>query len=176
MQVLSASPAATYTGVTQALTRISSVEGARALWRGVASVILGAGPAHAVYFGAYEMVKESTGGNEKGHHFASTAFAGASATIASDAFMNPFDGTLLAAAQIWRNVCLLLLILCPIFGVAVGFCSHQAAHADARVGIPDSRSMCTTSVPTRGASRILCLVSNNVGDDSAFHCRAVQRI
>lgn len=72
MQILSASPAATYTGVTQALTRISSVEGARALWRGVASVILGAGPAHAVYFGTYEVIKDMTGGNASGHHFAST--------------------------------------------------------------------------------------------------------
>lgn len=53
---------------------------------------MGAGPAHAVYFGAYEVVKDVTGGNQAGHHFASTAFAGASATIASDAFMNPFDG------------------------------------------------------------------------------------
>ncbi|PWN99364.1 putative MRS4-protein of the mitochondrial carrier family [Tilletiopsis washingtonensis] len=91
MQVLSATPAATYTGVAQALRQISSVEGAKTLWRGVASVILGAGPAHAVYFGTYEVVKEMTGGNRQGHQFASTAFAGASATIAADAFMNPFD-------------------------------------------------------------------------------------
>ncbi len=52
---------------------------------------MGAGPAHAVYFGTYETVKEATGGNREGHQFASTAFAGASATIAADAFMNPFD-------------------------------------------------------------------------------------
>ena len=91
MQVLSATPAATYTGVLQAFNRISSLEGARTLWRGVASVIMGAGPAHAVYFGTYETVKEATGGNREGHQFASTAFAGASATIAADAFMNPFD-------------------------------------------------------------------------------------
>ncbi|PWN41931.1 putative MRS4-protein of the mitochondrial carrier family [Ceraceosorus guamensis] len=91
MQILSASPAATYSGVTEALRRISSAEGGRALWRGVASVVMGAGPAHAVYFGTYEVVKEATGGNRSGHQFASTAFAGASATIASDAFMNPFD-------------------------------------------------------------------------------------
>jgi solute carrier family 25 iron transporter 28/37 len=72
MQILSASPAATYTGVAQAMSRISSVEGARTLWRGVASVIMGAGPAHAVYFGTYEAVKDMTGGNERGHQFAST--------------------------------------------------------------------------------------------------------
>ena len=92
MQVFSTQPAAIYTGMTQAFTRISSTEGASRLWRGVWSVILGAGPAHAVYFGTYEAVKDFTGGNRAGHQFASTAIAGASATIASDALMNPFDG------------------------------------------------------------------------------------
>lgn len=68
-----------------------------------------AGPAHAVYFGTYEAVKELAGGNEDGHHpFAAgnliswdamkedtdffAALSGACATIASDALMNPFDG------------------------------------------------------------------------------------
>ena len=58
MQVFATSPAAVYTGVGNAFTRISSTEGMRALWRGVSSVIMGAGPAHAVHFGTYEMVKE----------------------------------------------------------------------------------------------------------------------
>lgn len=65
MQVFATSPAAIYSGVGNALTRISSTEGMRALWRGVSSVILGAGPAHAVHFGVYEKVKELAGGNEK---------------------------------------------------------------------------------------------------------------
>lgn len=84
----------------------------RALWRGVNSVIVGAGPAHAVHFGVYEAVKELTGGNKGGNQFVSTctlftsvvvvqkdgqltfriAIAGAAATISSDALMNPFDG------------------------------------------------------------------------------------
>jgi len=38
----------------------------------VNSVILGAGPAHAVYFGTYEIVKEWAGGNRPGHQFAAT--------------------------------------------------------------------------------------------------------
>lgn len=92
MQVLNASPAATYSGMTEALARISSAEGFRGLWKGIASVILGAGPAHALYFGTYEVVKEYTGGNRGGLQLASTGIAGASATIVSDAFMNPFDG------------------------------------------------------------------------------------
>lgn len=92
MQVLAATPAATYSGMGEAFARISTLEGARTLWRGVSSVILGAGPAHALYFGTYEAVKDATGGNADGHHLASTAVSGASATIVSDAFMNPFDG------------------------------------------------------------------------------------
>jgi solute carrier family 25 (mitochondrial iron transporter), member 28/37 len=63
MQVFATSPAAVYTGIGNAFTRISSTEGVRTLWRGVSSVILGAGPAHAVHFGMYEAVKEFTGGN-----------------------------------------------------------------------------------------------------------------
>jgi len=105
-----------YTGIGNAFTRISSTEGVRVLWRGVSSVIMGAGPAHAVHFGTYEAVKEVTGGNREGNaNWLSArestpplrqfcwrltsvdaagvlALAGASATIASDALMNPFDG------------------------------------------------------------------------------------
>ncbi|KZT27834.1 mitochondrial carrier [Neolentinus lepideus HHB14362 ss-1] len=91
MQVFATSPSAVYTGIGNAFTRISSTEGARALWRGVSSVILGAGPAHAVHFGTYEAMKELTGGNRAGNQWVSTSLAGASATIASDALMNPFD-------------------------------------------------------------------------------------
>ncbi|KAK7012283.1 mitochondrial carrier domain-containing protein [Favolaschia claudopus] len=91
MQVFSASPAGIYTGVGQAFTRISSTEGMRALWRGVSSVVLGAGPAHAVHFGVLEAVKELAGGNRGGSQWVATSLAGASATIAADALMNPFD-------------------------------------------------------------------------------------
>ncbi|KAH8093818.1 mitochondrial carrier [Cristinia sonorae] len=93
MQVFATSPAAVYTGIGNAFTRISATEGARALWRGVSSVIMGAGPAHAVHFGTYEMIKEFAGGNVEGvqHQWIATSIAGASATIASDALMNPFD-------------------------------------------------------------------------------------
>lgn len=69
MQVFSASPAAVYDGVGSAFKRISSTEGIRALWRGVSSVVLGAGPAHAVHFGTLEMVKDLAGGNEAGNQW-----------------------------------------------------------------------------------------------------------
>ncbi|KAG9010647.1 Fe(2+) transporter [Tulasnella sp. JGI-2019a] len=92
MQVFTtASTGPTYTGVVNAFTRISSTEGLRTLWRGVASVIMGAGPAHAVHFGMYEFVKDLAGGNKAGHHPLATSIAGAAATTANDALMNPFD-------------------------------------------------------------------------------------
>lgn len=72
MQVFSTSPAAVYTGVGNAFTRISSTEGMRALWRGVSSVILGAGPAHAVHFATLEAVKDFAGGNEAGNQWVAT--------------------------------------------------------------------------------------------------------
>src|SRR6267154_3050611 len=72
MQVFATSPAAVYTGIGNAFTRISSTEGMRALWRGVSSVILGAGPAHAVHFGTYEAMKELAGGNAAGNQWLAT--------------------------------------------------------------------------------------------------------
>lgn len=84
--------AAMYTGVSHAVSRISGTEGLRSLWRGMTSVVLGAGPAHAVYFGTYETVKDILGANQDNrHHPFITAVSGASATIAADALMNPFD-------------------------------------------------------------------------------------
>lgn len=72
MQVFTTQPAAVYSGMTEAFTRVVSTEGASRLWRGVWSVILGAGPAHAVYFGTYEAVKDAAGGNRAGHQITAT--------------------------------------------------------------------------------------------------------
>ncbi|KAL1303142.1 hypothetical protein AAFC00_006574 [Neodothiora populina] len=91
MQVMNPTPAAIYTGLGNAIATISRVEGYMSLWRGLSSVVLGAGPAHAIYFATYEVVKQEMGGNASGHHPLAAATSGACATIASDAFMNPFD-------------------------------------------------------------------------------------
>lgn len=63
MQIVTTSPTAVYSGLSNAVITISRVEGVRSLWRGVSSVIVGAGPAHAVYFATYEAVKHALGGN-----------------------------------------------------------------------------------------------------------------
>ena len=88
MQVVNPTPAAIYTGIGNAIATISRVEGYMSLWRGLSSVVLGAGmsiiptirrrgncelisstgPAHAVYFATYEVVKQAMGGNASGHH------------------------------------------------------------------------------------------------------------
>lgn len=64
----------------------------RNLWKGVNSVVLGAGPAHALHFATYEFCKDRFGANTSGHHPLASAAAGACATLAHDALMNPFDG------------------------------------------------------------------------------------
>ncbi|KAK5125255.1 hypothetical protein LTR85_000931 [Meristemomyces frigidus] len=91
MQVVNPTPAAIYTGLGNAIATISRAEGYLGLWRGLSSVVVGAGPAHAVYFATYEVVKQQMGGNASGHHPLAAGKCGACATIASDAFMNPFD-------------------------------------------------------------------------------------
>ncbi|KAJ9666429.1 Fe(2+) transporter [Coniosporium apollinis] len=94
MQIINPSPTALYSGLSNAMVTITRVEGFRTLWKGLSSVVLGAGPAHAVYFATYEAVKHAAGGNRGGkeeHHPFAAALSGASATIASDALMNPFD-------------------------------------------------------------------------------------
>ncbi|ORE08262.1 mitochondrial carrier [Rhizopus microsporus var. microsporus] len=62
------------------------------LWKGVNSVVLGAGPAHALHFTTYEFCKEYFGANAtSGHHPIASAAAGACATITHDGLMTPFD-------------------------------------------------------------------------------------
>ncbi|KAI9366480.1 mitochondrial carrier domain-containing protein [Pilaira anomala] len=63
----------------------------RNLWKGVNSVVLGAGPAHALHFATYEYCKDYFGANASGHHPLASAAAGACATLAHDGLMNPFD-------------------------------------------------------------------------------------
>ena len=43
MQVVNPSPTAMYSGISNAMVTISRVEGFRTLWRGLSSVVVGAG-------------------------------------------------------------------------------------------------------------------------------------
>ena len=57
MMRLRPTPDAQYTGAFSALRHIAQKEGVGALFRGAGVVALGAGPAHALYFSAYEHAK-----------------------------------------------------------------------------------------------------------------------
>ncbi|KAI9316500.1 mitochondrial carrier domain-containing protein [Dichotomocladium elegans] len=61
------------------------------LWRGVNSVVMGAGPAHALHFATYEYLKEVLSVDGNGNNTPSILVAGAFATLAHDALMTPFD-------------------------------------------------------------------------------------
>ena len=93
MQVLRPDPSAVYTGLVHATGIIRSTEGLMRLWHGVGSVIIGAGPAHGLYFAAYEQGKKLM--LREGHTAANdpvrVGVAGAFATAVSDGFMTPFD-------------------------------------------------------------------------------------
>lgn len=81
----------------------------RHLWRGVYSVIAGAGPAHAVHFATYEYCKEKINKHlsqntnsrtvsslEISNQLIASGVAGGIATLAHDFLMTPFDGKFFA--------------------------------------------------------------------------------
>lgn len=91
MQVSSPHPAALQ-AVAATGAESASRQG-RQLWRGVSSVILGAGPAHAIYFASYEWAKRAfiSDPSKDAYTPIKTGMAGALATVLADAFMTPFD-------------------------------------------------------------------------------------
>lgn len=91
MQMLQSAGGSAHRTVYKAFFAIVKKEGPVGLYRGIGAMGLGAGPAHAVYFSAYETLKEKLGGNRNGHHPFAHAAAGAGATIASDAVFTPMD-------------------------------------------------------------------------------------
>mmetsp|Transcript_38288 Transcript_38288/g.83293 ORF Transcript_38288/g.83293 Transcript_38288/m.83293 type:complete len:431 (-) Transcript_38288:553-1845(-) len=81
-----------YATVPRAVRQILRTEGALGMYRGVSAMALGAGPAHAVYFAAYEKSKQilmSPGKTQVDPGVA--AVSGALATVVSDAVALPMD-------------------------------------------------------------------------------------
>ncbi|XP_077233065.1 uncharacterized protein LOC143875230 isoform X2 [Tasmannia lanceolata] len=76
----------------QALRSVLTHEGPTGLYRGIAAMSLGAGPAHAVYFSVYELCKKFfSSRNPNSHNPVVHAVSGVFATIASDAVFTPMD-------------------------------------------------------------------------------------
>ncbi|OMO97650.1 Mitochondrial carrier protein [Corchorus olitorius] len=91
MQALGASSCSVqHVGVRQALGSILKLEGPSGLYRGIAAMGLGAGPAHAVYFSVYELSKQVLSRGDPNNSIAHAA-SGVVATITSDAVLTPMD-------------------------------------------------------------------------------------
>ncbi|XP_020791189.1 mitoferrin-1 [Boleophthalmus pectinirostris] len=93
MQSLQPDPNAQYRSVYEALKRIIKTEGIFRPFRGLNITMLGAGPAHALYFACYERVKRPLSDviqNGRNSHLAN-GVAGSVATVLHDAIMNPAE-------------------------------------------------------------------------------------
>ncbi|KAK7861636.1 hypothetical protein R5R35_010139 [Gryllus longicercus] len=90
MQNLQPSPNAVYRGVGEALFRMVKYEGVLRPVRGMSAVVLGAGPAHALYFSCYEYVKDILTHTSLNNHVGYGA-AGCVATLLHDGIMNPAE-------------------------------------------------------------------------------------
>eukprot|EP00041_Stephanoeca_diplocostata_P035427 m.1248086 g.1248086 ORF g.1248086 m.1248086 type:complete len:308 (+) comp24697_c0_seq2:258-1181(+) len=81
-----------HAGTWRTLKNIYYNESPRTLFRGIGAVASGAGPAHAVYFSAYEHSKVMLGiADNPSAHPAATAGAGVVATLCHEATMNPVE-------------------------------------------------------------------------------------
>jgi len=76
--------------ITEGTATTKNVYSLKGLWKGVGSMFMGAGPAHAIYYGSYEYLKHKMN-IEEGKHHVKEAAAGAIATVLSEAVLNPFD-------------------------------------------------------------------------------------
>nr|XP_027090720.1 mitoferrin-like isoform X1 [Coffea arabica] len=76
--------------ISQAVRSILKSEGPAGLYRGIAAMGIGAGPAHAVYFSVYETCKKALSGGKENNPLAHAA-SGVFATVASDAVFTPMD-------------------------------------------------------------------------------------
>lgn len=90
MQTLVPDPKADYRSLYDAANKIIRYEGIRNTMKGFSAMVIGAGPAHALYFACYEEMKRKLSGNQQGNHLAN-GLAGVGSTLLHDAIMNPAD-------------------------------------------------------------------------------------
>ncbi|KAH6824708.1 Mitochondrial substrate carrier family protein [Perilla frutescens var. hirtella] len=90
MQAITSSTKASSITLRQSLGSIMKFEGLGGLYRGIAAMGLGAGPAHAVYFSIYESCKKYLSAGNPNSPVAHAA-SGVCATVASDAVLTPMD-------------------------------------------------------------------------------------
>uniref|UniRef100_A0A1B6EHE9 Mitoferrin n=1 Tax=Cuerna arida TaxID=1464854 RepID=A0A1B6EHE9_9HEMI len=79
-----------YRSIGEVLQRMVSQEGILRPVRGMGAVVMGAGPAHALYFSCYEYLKENMTHRGLNNHLA-YGVAGSVATVLHDGIMTPAD-------------------------------------------------------------------------------------
>ncbi|XP_057801136.1 uncharacterized protein LOC131016458 [Salvia miltiorrhiza] len=90
MQAITSATKTSSLTLRQSLGSIVKFEGLGGLYRGIAAMGLGAGPAHAVYFSVYESCKKILAAGNPNSPIAHAA-SGVCATVASDAVLTPMD-------------------------------------------------------------------------------------
>ncbi|OBS66758.1 hypothetical protein A6R68_04694, partial [Neotoma lepida] len=93
MQSLNPDPKAQYPSIYGAFKRIIQTEGFWRPLRGLNVMIMGAGPAHAMYFACYENMKRTLNDvfSQQGNSHLANGIAGSMATLLHDAVMNPAE-------------------------------------------------------------------------------------
>ncbi|XP_072835289.2 mitoferrin-1 [Pogona vitticeps] len=93
MQSLQPDPKARYSGAFEALRTIVQTEGVWRPLRGINVTVVGAGPAHALYFACYEKMKRTLSDiiHHRGNSHLANGIAGSMATLLHDGVMNPAE-------------------------------------------------------------------------------------
>lgn len=92
MQSLAPNPNAVYRSVAQGILKMVKYEGFAQPFKGMSVMVIGAGPAHAMYFACYEKMKRTFSGTKDGSGApVAQGAAGVLATLLHDAVMNPAD-------------------------------------------------------------------------------------
>jgi len=103
MMIVNPDPNAVYRNVPQALIKIISTEGTGNTFRGIQAMVIGSGPAHAMYFASYEKLKRYFSGTHTGNSSpVAQAAAGACATLFHDVTMNPAE-VIKQRMQVYRS-------------------------------------------------------------------------
>lgn len=79
-------------GIGTVLINMIKHEGYLRPMRGMGTVIIGSGPAHALYFASYEHLKKKISHQTSLSMTVSSGIAGCASTIIHDAIMTPTDG------------------------------------------------------------------------------------
>lgn len=148
-----------YSSLSAAFSRVASSEGAVSLWRGVTSMVLGAGPSHALYFATYEQCKVLFGADGDDHaHLATGNHSILSISYILCRIWNRFW---FISSFFFLNSCRRCLRYhCRRWSDEPFWC-HQATHATAFQHVQECHWCCCPDLPPGRFFCLLCLVPHH---------------